>query len=80
VSAVSICEKLCLERTHDFGRGLLGRHVNPDGPEAAALIETLVEALDRLARDADQWSGQIEPPPPSLDFAWAILAKARGDA
>jgi glycine/D-amino acid oxidase-like deaminating enzyme len=44
-----------------------------------AAAPELYEALDELARMADQWSGQIEPPPPALDRAWRVLAKARDD-
>jgi hypothetical protein len=40
-----VVRKLLRERTHDFGRGLLGKFLNPDGPEAAELIMAYDEAL-----------------------------------
>lgn len=38
----------------------------------------LLEALQWLAREADKWSGAIEPPPPALANAWTAIAKVEG--
>lgn len=76
-----IVAKLMLERSNDFGCEVLGKHVNPDGPEAATLIAefaeiaaALAEAADRVERRAETW-GKV---PPGDGYTVAIsLGKCR---
>jgi hypothetical protein len=60
INELPICAKLLAptERTRnsDFGPAF----VNPDGLEAAALIETLVDALEEIGLRACNHSGWVE--------------------
>jgi hypothetical protein len=75
INELPIVARLTRERTHDFGRGLLGKTINPDGPEAAALIAEFAEAADHMlvaheSESGTHYSGAIEK-------LRAALSKAR---
>lgn len=55
------------------------RAISARNSSAVQNAKTLLAALEWLARDADQWSGQVEPPLPALANAWAVIDSIKGD-